>query len=296
MDQGNVIEFVVDEQYENEKGVFTVLSIHRNEMVIRWETGEEIRTDIELQRNIQARRQWEVLEKEKATLSAKSGRKSGAAKAAAIFDGFKDTDFKNSASGTKWRGRNQLGGAVTHKLLDNRYNFNSWAFANKPEMHWLDTTHYKSQSGENCAKFFVRLNLKTMFFGFSLDQSKDENEANPNWDSFMIWLAEDDNEENLHSIALKNEMAIYDKNQAESPLFVPIEGGWRKGGAENEETIDKLSDLIGTLVKDGLVSLEIIKSLDKEASLSNGKNIAVDIAELFSSLMPLYRAAWTPIH
>ena len=157
MDQGNVIEFVVDEQYENEKGVFTVLSIHRNEMVIRWESGEEIRTDIELQRNIQARRQWEVLEKEKAALAAKSGRKSGAAKAAAIFEGFKDTDFKNSASGTKWRGRNQLGGAVTHKLPDNRYNFNSWAFANKPEMHWLDTTHHKSQSGENQAKFFVHL-------------------------------------------------------------------------------------------------------------------------------------------
>ena len=59
------IEFVVDEQYENEKGVFTVLSIHRNEMVIRWESGEEIRTDLELQRNIQARRQWEQEQKEK---------------------------------------------------------------------------------------------------------------------------------------------------------------------------------------------------------------------------------------
>ena len=87
MDQGNGIEFIVDEQYENEKGVFTVLSIHRNEMVIRWESGEEIRTDIELQRNIQARRQWEVLEKEKSILAAKSGRKSGAAKAAAVFEG-----------------------------------------------------------------------------------------------------------------------------------------------------------------------------------------------------------------
>jgi hypothetical protein len=59
MEQENPFEFVVDEKYENEKGVFTVLSIHRNEMVIRWESGEEMRTGIELQRNIQSRRQWE---------------------------------------------------------------------------------------------------------------------------------------------------------------------------------------------------------------------------------------------
>jgi hypothetical protein len=295
MDQGNVIEFLVDEQYENEKGIFTVLSIHRNEMVIRWESGEEIKTDIELQRNIQARRQWEVLEKEKAALSAKSSRKSGAAKAAAVFQGFKDTDFKNSASGTKWRGRNQLGGAVTHKLPDNNYHFNSWAFANKPEMHWLDTTHHKSQSGENCAKFFARLDHDFLFYGFSLDKSKNDNEASQNWNSFMHWLAEDENEERLHAVALKNGMAIYDKNHPKSPVFVPIEGGWRKGNVENEETVDKLHDAIGLLVKDGLVSLEVVKSLEKEASLSNGKDIAVDIAELFSNLIPLYRAAWAPI-
>ena len=61
MEQDNRFEFVVDEQYENEKGIFTVLSIQKNQMVIRWESGEEIRTDIELQRNIQARREWEKL-------------------------------------------------------------------------------------------------------------------------------------------------------------------------------------------------------------------------------------------
>lgn len=296
MDQSDVVEFVVDEQYENEKGVFTVLSIHRNEMVIRWDSGEEIRTDIELQRNIQARRQWEVLEKEKAALAAKSGRKSGAAKAAAIFEGFKETDFKNSASGTRWRGRNQLGGAVTHALPDNRYHFNSWAFANKPEMHWLDTAHHKSQSGENLAKFFVRLNLDRMLFGFSLEQPKDENETGTNWDTFMQWLAEDDNEERIHAIALKNDMAVYDKHRPESPILMPVEGGWHRGDAENKETSAKLLDAVDSMASDGLVCLEVAKSLEKEASVSSGKNIAMDIAELFSYLIPLYRAAWTPVH
>jgi hypothetical protein len=295
MDQGNGIEFNVDEQYENEKGVFTVLSIHRNEMVIRWESGEEIRTDVELQRNIQARRQWELLEKEKAVLSAKSGRKSGAAKAAAVFEGFKDTDFKNSASGTKWRGRNQLGGAVTYQIPNNRYNFNSWAFANKPEMHWIDTDHHKIQSGENRAKFFVRANEDEIFFGFSIGEPNDDTESSKNWESLMHWLEHDDNQETMHAIALSNGLTIYDRNRPESPELVPNESGWQVDNKQKEKTAAKINDFISSLTADGIVSLEVAKSLNKEASLASGKEIATEIAELFSQLLPLYRASWVSV-
>ena len=52
-------EFTVDEQYENEKGIFTVVSIHKQDMVIRWQDGEEITTDIKLQSRIQRRQQRE---------------------------------------------------------------------------------------------------------------------------------------------------------------------------------------------------------------------------------------------
>ncbi|MBW2217142.1 MAG: hypothetical protein JRF34_08120 [Deltaproteobacteria bacterium] len=57
-------EFTVDEQYENEKGVFTVLSIHENEMVIQWKNGEKIQTKIDLQSRIQKRRQRERIARE----------------------------------------------------------------------------------------------------------------------------------------------------------------------------------------------------------------------------------------
>ena len=186
MEQDNRFEFAVDEQYENEKGIFTVLSIHKSEMVIRWENGEEIRTDIELQRNIQARREWEHLQREKEAKAAASGRKKGGRKA--VFEGFKASDFKNSASGTKWRGRAQLGGAVTYKLPESRFSFNSWAFANKPEMHWLDTTHQKRQSGDSRAKFFVRVDPNILFYGFSIGQPAGDSDVSKNWDNFVIWL------------------------------------------------------------------------------------------------------------
>ena len=54
-------KFTVDEQYENEKGIFTVLSIHKQDMVIRWKNGEEITTDIDLQGRIQKRKQREKI-------------------------------------------------------------------------------------------------------------------------------------------------------------------------------------------------------------------------------------------
>jgi len=52
-------EFMVGENYENEKGIFSVISIAKEEMVIRWVNGEEIQTSMEFQGRIQNRRQWE---------------------------------------------------------------------------------------------------------------------------------------------------------------------------------------------------------------------------------------------
>ena len=64
--------FNLDEQYENEKGVFTVLSIHNNEMMIHWKNGEKTLTEIALQRRIQERRQREKIAEEEKNNEAKS--------------------------------------------------------------------------------------------------------------------------------------------------------------------------------------------------------------------------------
>jgi hypothetical protein len=65
-------KFNFDEQYENEKGIFTVLSIHKNEMVIQWKNGEKSRTEIDLQRRIQERRQREKIAEDAKGNKAKS--------------------------------------------------------------------------------------------------------------------------------------------------------------------------------------------------------------------------------
>jgi hypothetical protein len=289
MEQENRFEFIVDEKYENEKGIFTVLSIHKNEMVIRWESGEEIRTDIELQRNIQSRRQWEKVQVEKEAKAAMNKRKAGAKKA--VFEGFQESDFKNTASGTKWRGRNQLGGAVTHRLTKSKFNMNSWAFANKPEMHWLDTAHQKRQSGDRRARFFVRLDPEMLSYGFSIGQPAGGGDTTKNWDHFMQWLALEDNAAVVHDVALTNEMIIIAKaDSGENPL-TPIKGGWQVGDIKKKHAVGKIADLIEKLVVGGSGTLELGQRMDKKDAVAGGADIAVRIAQLFSQLMPLYEGA-----
>jgi len=68
-------EFTVGENYENEKGIFSVLSIAKDEMVIRWANGEETQTSMEFQGRIQERRQWEKALNEGKTADAKPARR-----------------------------------------------------------------------------------------------------------------------------------------------------------------------------------------------------------------------------
>ena len=53
--------FEVGAFYENMKGAYEVISIHKNEMVIRWDNGNEIATTVDLQKRIVERM---ALEKE----------------------------------------------------------------------------------------------------------------------------------------------------------------------------------------------------------------------------------------
>ena len=65
-------EFAVNEQYENEKGIFTVVSIDKQDMVIRWQNGEKITTNIDLQARIQKRKQREKIIREAEDNATKS--------------------------------------------------------------------------------------------------------------------------------------------------------------------------------------------------------------------------------
>jgi hypothetical protein len=282
----NQIEFQVDEQYENEKGVFTVISIHRSEMVIRWENGEEIRTDIELQRNIQARRQWEEMNRK-----AQAAKKSSAANKNAGFPGFMPGDFKHTASGTKWRGRAQLGGEVAALMPADRFNFNSWAFAQKPELHWLDTKHRRSAGAGRGARFFVRLTPAEMIFGFCIPKTTDDYDK-AEWDRFVQWAGEAENDQNILKWAEENGMTICDRNRPVAGTLAPTPKGWRCEEGSKVKASD-VATFIDQLAESDDIMLEVAKKINKVDAVSQGKAVAEEIAKLFDQLIPMYSAAIT---
>ncbi len=81
MNPYNEFKFMVGEKYENEKGIFSVMSIEKDKMVIQWANGEEIQTSIELQGRIQKRREWEKIQlKEKTTAAKQTTRRAKSSK------------------------------------------------------------------------------------------------------------------------------------------------------------------------------------------------------------------------
>jgi uncharacterized Zn finger protein len=81
MNPTNEFEFTVGETYENEKGPFSVISISKGDMVIRWKNGEEAQTSIELQGRIQKRRQCgKTLQQEKEAAVKPAPKKAKASK------------------------------------------------------------------------------------------------------------------------------------------------------------------------------------------------------------------------
>ncbi len=280
------LEFVVGENYENEKGIFTVVSMGRNEMVIRWESGEEISTDIELQRNIQARRLWEELQVENEAKAAKSGGVKAGSKARPEFDGFQAADFKNSASGTRWRGRAQLGGAVTRKLPADRYRFNSWALGNKPELHWLDMKHQQREGEDNGIRFVTRVDRMSLYYGFAIIRPDGRDGVSQDWDTFTKWIDHDESEKLLRELALAQDLTLYERTTSSKTVLLPQDDGWRADDVQYKKAFEFISQLPPT----GPLQVEVAKRIDKIDAVARGKDLADEIAALYAELMPVYQA------
>ena len=292
MENPSEIEFQVDEQYENEKGVFTVVSMERGEMVIRWENGEEIRTDIELQRRIIQRRQREAAQRAQAAADAAkpSGRKGKAP-----FDGLHEGDFKTSASGTRWRSRQQLGGAVVRQMGTSGLKFNSWAVGNQSEMHIQDGEHRKQGTLESQAKFFVRLDKQFLQYGFRVSRQAAARGHVKDWKAVSEWLDIPENDTMLRSLVLEEHLQVATYTDARIDMLIAVEKGWHKEGdpAKAEKIVSSLQDLVAPASDADLCELEIAAVVAKDDALAEGADVATKIAQLFTRLLPLYRAAFS---
>jgi hypothetical protein len=295
MEEGQSIEFVVGETYENEKGLFEVMSIQRDAMVIQWENGESIETTVSFQRRIQERRHWEKQMKEKKAAAASTkSRRAAARKPGATFEGFRPEDFKKTISRTPWRSRSQFGGAVTSRLQSSRLNFNSWAAKRRNEVHWADMARWKAKAVDYPAKFFARADENTLSWGFYVERPEAGKAASPNWEAFMQWLAKDENDQWLQSVASEQGLVIYDAQQRTfGGVLKPHAEKWVLDGNPAGDG-DRLAAIIATWPSETWLDLMIARRIPKAEAIEQEKEIATVVAGLIGHLFPLYEAAALP--
>jgi hypothetical protein len=287
------IEFKVGESYTNEKGVFEVISIKGDRMVIAFENGEELSSSINLQRQIQSRRHWEKAMREKEAESpATRARQKPRRKSANLFSGLQSEVFQNKISNTKWRSRQQLGGSVAAQLSFDRFNFNSWAAASRNEIHWADTSHWKSKKIPHAAKFFARADETSFSWGFYIERPDATGSESADWEAFIQWLRHPENDQWLREVAHQEGLEVYDAHKS---CFIgvirPREADWGVEGSSVRKSTDALGACIDSWMATAWLDLMIAKRIPMAEAIGQAENIADDIAALFGHLLPLYEAA-----
>ena len=292
------IEFKVGHKYENMKGIYEVISISGDSMLIRWENGDQISTPMDLQRRIVERIQREKPERDKKKIQdepkkPKHKNKKFTSKYEAGFKGFEESDFKKNVAETNWRSRSSLGGAVTERLYSDKFNFNSWAVYRMPAIHWADVKHRGRDDISLQAKFFAQVDENYLYYGFYIERPDNPTDAKNDWNTFISWLRYAKNEYSLNEIVSQHNLGIYDlEEKSFSGIIKPFNGKWKihNNKIHGEEMLS-LSNFLDILPRKCWLDLHIARRVNKDEVLIKGEKIADDISTLFEILMPLYEVS-----
>jgi len=285
----NRAEFQVGRRYENVKGLYEVLAIDGDSMRIRRDHGEEIDTTATMQRRILERMQLE-----RGLLSARSGgaRERAPSAYGSQFVGLRESDFSRDVTGTTWRRRESLGGSVTARLRPSRGIIESWAVYRTSMVQWAYVDHRDPEKYYLQAKLFVQLDNECLRHGLYIERSNRDEDSKHDWNRFLAWIGDDNNQSSLGETARSAGMSIYDM-KAEGPsswLLVPDGDEWRLVDGSREEDVGSLARFLGGLTPEAWVDLYISKDLEKNQAIARGSSIAEDIARTFEKLMPAYDA------
>lgn len=284
------IKFQVGEKYENMKGVFEVIAIRRDSMDIRWENGEEIDTSIDLQRRIIERMRFEKKLEEAEKKQKSKGGKASASKGGKQFSGLEESDFSDSVSKTTWRGRGQLGGAVATLIKSSHFKFNSWAVLRKSEVSWMDINRQKQESLKDQAKFFVRVEEANLYYGIQFFSPEGSNSKVNDWQVLMNWLEKSENVSWLIRKIDADSLVVRDVGKKGfTGDLMPKKKRWVYVDPDNKKTnVDSIQSFLSDAAKSSVVDLRIEKKLEKDDAIGKKEGLAMDVAELFNLLMPLY--------
>lgn len=285
------IKFKIGQEHENRKGVYKVLDTDKDAICIRWESGQEVTTTAALQTRI-----IECIHQERALLKAKKGGKCKRPQPpeyASKFEGLKEHDFSEDIAGATWRYYDSLGGAVAVRLKSDKFDIASWPRCGFSTIHWADINHRRHDEFQLQAKFFARLDEKYLYFGFEIERSNQEKDVKDDWNAFIAWLRDAENDSWLNKVVSEHNCSIYDMKEegAFTGAIMSAGGKWRLFNEGQEEEIESLADFLDDLTDGTWVDLQIAKTVEKNEVVTRDVEIADDIAGLFGRLMPLYEAS-----
>lgn len=282
-------EFAVGQRYENRKGVYEVISIDGDNMVIRWDTGEQIATPIDVQAKI-----LQNMEKELAAAISGKRRFRAPKSFGELFVGLKSEDFSEDVAGTHWRSREQLGGAVT-QLLDFSEPFNSWSIYKRPEVHWASVDQYARLPAWLQIKFFARVTTDDLHFGLYVERADNLEDDRGDWLRFLVWAEDANNCEWLLRTMLATGAQLTNpykdsSNQALSGVISALGNGHFRWEADKPSEIPaaELSGFLKALPDDRWLNMVIGRSLGRDEAINAGSSLAGTIADFFNTLEPIY--------
>ncbi len=280
--------FTEGSTHENEKGPFRVLKIQGDSMVIEWDSGETVTTPVALQEKIQERMEREVREQ-----TTGKSRKTPVWMGRS-FSGLAATDFKDDVTGTHWRSREQLGGAVA-KLLHAKEPVNSWSIYRRPEIHWAAVRRYPMEVAWVQAKFFFRLDEASASFGFYVERSSKRGESRADWLNFVNWIGNESHVAWLHRTLQSTGLNMADPyggpEQALNRTIAPAPLGWlvtfTDGRTENI-SLTSLSEYLAAVPDKHWLNIVIGHRVPAADLVAQGHGAASTVAACFNLLLPLY--------
>jgi hypothetical protein len=291
--------FKVGEKFRNRKGDYEVVSLKDPEMVIRYDSGDELVTTIELQARIWSNIQMEERTKHAAKAPAK--KKAPSAKKKSAFNGLEEADFQDGIAGTTWRARGALGGLLAKNLSSSAgQEFQSYAVFRKAEVHLARPQHYDEKRKERSAKFFFSLSPTVAACGFCIEKGSQKMDRKWAWPALLKNLEKNAElqaniEEAMHQHDLQWEIEVADKGLAAKAGFGEEGLFWEQDQDEKVPIGWKdFAKYLKGIKADRWCSVHLCGYMEKEDVIAAGLDAADSAVGVFQALLPLYEVCANP--
>lgn len=299
-------DFIVGQTYNNRLGVYEVLAIEGDTMTIRYDDGTEAEVSAAVQARIISNIGIDAVVEEQLAHAASPRRPAskgnsgkGTRSRGRSFKPLLESDFKGNVTGTRWRSRTHLGGAVAYALAAaTGRDMQSFAVYRQPAVHLAEVGRYqKGKRHVPVAKLVVELDASRARYGFYVEKSQDEMDDTWDWQRLLAVLSGDaELTGSLLGIMNKYDLAwcSIGDGEADEPATFVDDGSGSLSRLLDEETVDAgwpgLVAYLEGLPYDQWRGLYLCADMPKAEVLAMGDRFVRQVVDTFAALMPLYDA------